>query len=88
MRQILKDVGCCIVGQTANLVPGRPPRGVSWLFGSLGQRQSSHAFESPLLRPTADRILYAIRDVTSTVASLPLIVASIVSKKAAEVRLG
>ncbi|XP_060759684.1 thymidine phosphorylase [Neoarius graeffei] len=52
-KQILQDVGCCIMGQTETLVP-------------------------------ADRVLYAIRDITATVDSVPLITASIMSKKAAE----
>ncbi|XP_051890026.1 thymidine phosphorylase isoform X2 [Pristis pectinata] len=53
VKQILATVGCCIVGQTPDLVP-------------------------------ADKKLYTIRDITSTVDSLPLIAGSILSKKGAE----
>ncbi|XP_066923346.1 thymidine phosphorylase-like [Clytia hemisphaerica] len=52
ITKALETAGCCIVGQTATLVP-------------------------------ADKILYSIRDITSTVGSFPLIASSIVSKKAA-----
>jgi len=53
-----------------------------WLLATLDRCGAAVAEQSERIAP-ADRTLYALRDVTATIPSLPLIVSSIMSKKLA-----
>ena len=65
-------------------IPGYfPEPDVATFQGCVKQVGAAIVSQSPTLAP-ADRRMYATRDATSTIDSLPLIVASILSKKLAE----
>ncbi|XP_074640418.1 thymidine phosphorylase-like isoform X2 [Tubulanus polymorphus] len=65
-------------------IPGyNPDQNISSMETLLGTVGGCIVSQTKQLNP-ADRIFYATRNVTSTVANIPLIVASIVSKKAVE----
>lgn len=65
-----------IVGWRSDLSPGE-------VLGVLGDVGCVITAASPEIVP-ADRRLYALRDITATVESIPLVVSSIISKKVAE----